>query len=188
MNRTELVVPAVLSVRPATGYAVRDLVHGRLGAFRGESFGQVHPAISRLVADGSVHPVEGGRAGSARYALTAAGRERLLAGLAGPPVPQRPRDGTLLRLFFGDLLGPAACADLVRQVRERAGERLAVLAAARAEVEGEIAAGDPRARYRLTTISAGEHTARAARAWCEETLAALAGEPPPPDPLGTIPR
>ncbi|WP_432544315.1 PadR family transcriptional regulator [Kineococcus sp. SYSU DK002] len=188
MNQTELVVLAVLSVRPATGYAVREVVHGQLGAFWGESFGQIYPAISRLVADGSVQPVEGGRAGSARYALTAAGRARLLDGLAAPPVPQRPRDGTLLRLFFGDLLGPAACADLVRQVRDRAGERIAELAAARAEVEGELAAGEPRARYWLMTISAGEHTARAALAWCEETLAALAGEPPPAGPLGTIPR
>ena len=178
-SQTDLVVLAVLSVRPASGYAVREHVQQQLGAFWSESFGQIYPALARLAAAGLITTGPGERRGSAVHSLTPAGREHLLRGLAEPPAPSRPRSGTLLRLFFGDLLGPRACADLVRAARDRAREQLGDLAAARAEVETEREAGGElaaHARYWLLTVSAGEHTARATLAWAEEALAEL--DPP----------
>jgi hypothetical protein len=81
----------------------------------------------------------------------------------------------MLRLFFGRILGAEACRDLLRQTKREAEQRLAQFQAIRAEL-----ATDPHTDhhpYWLLTISAGEHTARAAIAWADESLTALQGKP-----------
>jgi len=77
----------------------------------------------------------------------------------------------MLRLFFGRALGVDACRALLRQAKDEAEQRLAGFQAIRAEL-----ATDPDTEhhpYWLLTISAGEHTARAAIAWADESLTAL---------------
>jgi hypothetical protein len=76
----------------------------------------------------------------------------------------------MLRLFFGGLLGPDTCAEVVTAARDQAHALLATMAAARAEIAAE---GRPDAAYWLMTVSAGEHTARAQIAWADETLETL---------------
>jgi DNA-binding PadR family transcriptional regulator len=171
-TQTDLAVLAVLSIEPMTGYALRDAIRTHLGAFWSESFGQIYPALSRLRADGLVAAGEGDRSGSSLHSLTAAGRARLVELMREPPVSAPPRNGMLLRLFFGSVLGAAACHDLVTEARAQAVAMLEYLAAARRETESDPV-GLPQRPYWLMTISAGEHSARAAIAWADETLATL---------------
>jgi Predicted transcriptional regulators len=169
-NQTDLAVLAVLSAGPLTGYAVREAVTTHLGAFWSESFGQIYPALARLRDSGLVEADAGARGGSTVHRLTSAGRARLVELMREEPVSTPPRNGLLLRLFFGDALGPAACRSLVAEARAAAEERLEALASARRLTERDDPAHRP---YRLLTISAGEHSARAAITWADETLAAL---------------
>ena len=163
-----------LSVEPMSGYAIRQAITETLGHFWSESFGQIYPTLARLEADGLVTPDSAGRTSGSTYRLTAAGRRRL-ADLLREPIPSAPpRNGTLLRLFFGAHLGPQACADVVHEARDRALTSLAAMTAIRSEVERDP---DPNAAYWLITVSAGEHAARALLAWAEESLAMLAGLP-----------
>ena len=77
----------------------------------------------------------------------------------------------MLRLFFGHTLGAEGCRALLRQAKGEAEQRLTQFQAIRAEL-----ATDPHTEhhpYWLLTISAGEHTARAAIAWADESLTAL---------------
>lgn len=169
-SQTELAVLAALSVRPMTGYAAREAIVTELGMFWSESFGQIYPALARLREAGLVEAVQAQGSRSAVHRLTPAGRERLVELLREPVVASPPRNGMLLRLFFGDVLGPAACAELVLDARRRAEETLARLADARRGAEAE---NHPQQPYWLMTVSAGEHAARATLAWADETLAAL---------------
>lgn len=169
-GQTELAVLAALSVEPMTGYRLREAILAHLGAFWSESFGQIYPALARLRAEGSIEAIDGERTGSSTYRLTASGRARLVELMREPPVRTPPRNGMLLRLFFGEVLGPRACRALVDEYRGIAQQQLAELADARRTVEADAA---PQQAYQLMTISAGEHTARAAVAWADETLAAL---------------
>jgi DNA-binding PadR family transcriptional regulator len=155
-----------------TGYAVREEINQVLGHFWSESYGQIYPTLADLHRTGLIEAQAGGRPGSAIYSLTNAGRARLLTLLRQPHQPTPPRNGLLLRLFFGRALGVDACRSLVRQAKSDAEQRLAVLQAIRAALatETEDVEHHP---YWLLTISAGEHTARAAIAWAEESLAAL---------------
>ena len=171
-TQTDLAVLAALSVQPFTGYALRDAIRTHLGSFWSESFGQIYPALARLRDTGLVSASDGERTGSSHYELTAAGRRHLVELMREAPVRTPPRNGMLLRLFFGDVIGAAACRELVTEYRGIALQQLTELAAARGRVEAD--AGAPQQPYQLMTISAGEHTARAAVAWADETLTALA--------------
>lgn len=174
VRQTDLAVLGALSIEPMSGYAVREAIRDVLGQFWSESFGQIYPALAELEAGGYVARLPGDGRGS-RYALTEAGRERLRELLLTPAEPAPPRNGLLLRLFFGHELGLEGSVALVREQRDRALASLAALGAARADVEAEpeVGPGSEHRRYALLVISAGEHSARAALSWAEEALVEL---------------
>lgn len=171
-RQTELAVLCVLGVQPLTGYAVRAAIRDQLGFFWSESFGQIYPALAELERTGLVERHEGKKAGSSIFSLTSAGRARLVELLKEPDTPAPRRDGLMLRLFFGRVLGPDACRELVERARDSARQQLAVYESLRATVESEADYPQHQA-YWLITISAGEHSTRAAIDWADETLASL---------------
>ena len=172
-DQSQMAILGALSITPLTGYALREEIRDSLGHFWSESFGQIYPALAELERTGLVERTEGTDSRSTPYGITAAGRARLRELLAEPPQQTRPRNGLLLRLFFGGELAPELRVHMVTEAREEAQARLAQLAIARRDVEG-----DPRlehsARFILLTISAGEHSARATIDWADEALAELA--------------
>jgi DNA-binding PadR family transcriptional regulator len=170
---TELAVLGALSVQPMSGYAVRAAITETLGHFWSESFGQIYPTLARLEAEVLVVRDADGKTSGSTFRLTPSGRARLVDLLREPTAATPPRNGTLLRLFFGGLLGVDECRAILRDARDRAEQQLATLDAIRHGLEVETAA-DPDARYRLVTVLAGQHSARAAIAWADESLALLA--------------
>lgn len=173
-NQTELGVLGALSVRPMTGYAVREAIRDVLGHFWSESFGQIYPTLAHLQREGLVARSEGDRPGSSTYTLLPAGHDRLASLLRQPHTPAPPRNGLMLRLFFGHTLGPDACRPLIEQARTDALAQLNSYEAIRAEIEADMQDAEHRP-YWLLTVSAGEHTARAAIAWADDALAELDG-------------
>jgi len=171
-SQTEVAVLGGLSVEPMTGYALREAIRDVLGHFWSESFGQIYPTLAELERGGYVRRRGSPRPGSSVFAITASGRARLRDLLRQPVQSTPPRNGLLLRLFFGRHLGPDACRALVLEAREEARRRLAEYGAIRQEIASDET--NPKDRpYWLLTISAGELTARAALAWAEEALATL---------------
>ena len=163
---------AALSVAPSTGYAVREQIRDQLGMFWSESFGQIYPALGRLRAQALVRTTDGDRPGSSVFELTPEGRTRLVELLREPASTLPPRNGLLLRLFFGNELGASACRELVVEARARAVDQLTRLSVARREAEAEPLT-TPQRPYWLITVAAGEHAARAAIAWADETIGVL---------------
>jgi DNA-binding PadR family transcriptional regulator len=115
--QTELAVLGVLSVEPMSGYAVRRAITGSMGLFWSESFGQIYPTLARLLEDGLVAPAGHGRTSGSSYAITEVGRRRLRELLTQPVPSTPPRNGRLLRLFFGALVGAQTCAEVVEEAR-----------------------------------------------------------------------
>jgi DNA-binding PadR family transcriptional regulator len=155
-----------------TGYALREAIRDVLGHFWSESFGQIYPALADLESQGYVRRQDSARPGSSVYAITEAGLARLRELLSEPVQSAPPRNGLLLRLFFGRQLGPGACRELLRQAKADAERQLAQYRAIRQEIEQDPGAGSDRV-YWLVTVSAGEHGAQGVIAWAEEALAAL---------------
>ena len=171
-NQTEAAVLGALTVMPMTGYALREAIRDVLGHFWSESFGQIYPTLARLERNGLVKRTDSARTGSSTFRITPAGRRRLRELLAQPIQPVPPRNGLMLRLFFGRQLGREACRELVLEAKAEAERNLAGLAAIRRELDQEVEHAEDRP-YWLLTVSAGEHSARAAIAWADEALAAL---------------
>jgi DNA-binding PadR family transcriptional regulator len=155
-----------------SGYAVREAIRDQLGHFWSESFGQIYPTLASLSADGLVRKAAGERAGSSTFSLTEAGRIRLLELLKTPEVTTPPRNGLMLRVFFGHTLGPDAVAVLIAETREQVLVQLATFDAIAQMMEHETSYPEHRPYWALT-VSAGRHSAAAALAWCDEALEAL---------------
>lgn len=159
-----------------SGYAVREAIKDQLGHFWSESFGQIYPTLSSLTAAEFVEKRPGDRSGSSEFALTTEGRNRLLELLQAPEVMTPPRNGLMLRVFFGHTLGPDAVAALIEETREQVLVQLATFDGITRMMEHE--ADHPEHRpYWALTVSAGRHSALGALAWCDEALEALSGFP-----------
>ena len=171
-NQTRMAVLGGLSIAPMTGYALREQIRDALGRFWAESFGQIYPALAELEREGLIERQAALRAGSSTFALTPQGSLRLRELLAEAPQPVKPRNGVLLRLFFGRQLGEEACRQLVADTRAAAEAELAELRDIRAEL---LADTGPDAPFILLTVLAGEHSARASLAWADEAMGVLDG-------------
>ena len=171
-NQTDTAVLGALSVIPMTGYAVRESIRDVLGHFWSESFGQIYPALARLEKAKLIRRQGDKRTASSVFAITPSGVARLRQLLSEPIQIVPPRNGLMLRLFFGRQIGPDACRALLTQARADAELRLVEYRAIRQEIDtdDELAPDRP---YWLLTISAGEHNARSTLAWADESLAAL---------------
>ena len=170
-RQTDVAVLGALSVESMSGYALRQAISDVLGHFWSESFGQIYPTLAELRADGLVEVAQADKDSKPKFAITERGLEHLRARLSEPPQSERPRNGTLLRLFFGRRLGLDGCRDLLEQARRQAVEQLAGFEAIRREIQAEEPTDDH--PFFLLTVSAGEHAVRATAAWAEESLLVL---------------
>lgn len=166
----------VLSLGAMTGYEIRRTVEASIGNFWSESFGQIYPALKRLVKDGlaeKVPEVHGGR-GTVRkaYRLTASGRKRLDAWLQTASVERVPRNEMLLKLFFAGRLGPAAARAQVAAYQEILASRLAHYEGVR-ELFSTQYARFPDAPYWRMTLDYGVAETEALQGWCKATLRQL---------------
>jgi DNA-binding PadR family transcriptional regulator len=168
-------VLGMLSIRPMSGYDIKQAIGESVGYFWNESYGRIYPSLQRLAAEGLARRKTERRDGRPErqiYSLTSKGRRSLERWLALPIRKQKPRSELLLKLFFGRHLPAAAAVRLVEQYRQ---EQVQSLAAFRS-LEREVKAQRPRPPdqpFWLITIRFGEHNSRAAIEWCDETLQSL---------------
>ena len=174
-SQTRMAVLGGLSIEPMTAYALREAIRDVLGHFWSESFGQIYPALKELEEEGHVRRRDGERARSSVFEITESGTALLLELLIEPIRDTPPRDGLMLRLFFGRTLGRERCAGLLRAARDAAAARVAQFEGMHAQLSA--AEGDtPDWPFMEITLRAGIHHSRATIAWAEESLSALEGE------------
>lgn len=175
-SQTEMAVLGGLSIEPMTAYALREAIRDVLGHFWSESFGQIYPTLNALEANGHVRRQGGQRSRSSVYSVTPAGRDRLHELLSEPVQESQPRNGLLLRLFFGRTLGVDRCRDLLQQTRSSADAKLAEYRKLLADLT--VAEGHtPDWPFMRLTILAGIHQSQATIAWADEALSTLRKEP-----------
>lgn len=172
-SQTRLAVLGALSVEPMTGYAVRAAIGHTLGHFWHESFGQIYPTLAELEAESLIRRTAPGLTSGAVFEITPTGESALVELLAGPIRRAPPRNGLLLRLFFGRHLGVDGCRRMLTEALADAEASAAHLAEIRAASDSERVSPDQ--PYWLMTLSAGEYAVRAQIAWLRESLAVLDG-------------
>lgn len=170
-SQTRLAVLGALSVEPMTGYAVRAAIAETLGHFWHESFGQIYPTLAELEAEGLVRRTDPGRTSGAVFALTPSGLTSLQDLLATDIPRTPPRNGLLLRLFFGRHLGVEGCRRMLDEALTEAEESVARFAGIRAASDAEPPSLD--GPFWSMTLAAGEYAARAQVDWLRDCLAQL---------------
>jgi PadR family transcriptional regulator AphA len=178
---TDYALLGLLSIEPMSGYDIRQNFRESLNFFWNESYGQIYPALKRLLAQGYIAPVAGRRNGRRErraYTVTSTGRAHLRIWLAKPPRKQPIRDELLLKVFLGRLAAPGACAEHIRRLRREQEELLARYQEIKKRV-GIERAGHPHTRFWYMTLKHGIEMRRARIRWCDETLAALEELPKP---------
>jgi PadR family transcriptional regulator AphA len=175
-NRTSYVILGLLSIESnQSGYDIRKAVESSVGYFWGESYGQIYPALKRLVAGGLIAPSMSASVGKRRrqeYSLTDAGRACLREWLALPFQNDPPRNEFLLKLFFGREAEPGVSAGHIRDLHAKNRRMLATLQEleALARTQGSQ---NPHQPYWMLTLSLGIALTRAALEWGESALAML---------------
>ena len=164
----------MLSLRPMSGYELRQTIEGSIGNFWSESFGQIYPTLKKLEQDDLVSVEEGERAGSKVYSLTKAGSEHLRQWLTVMPQPQVARNELLLKLFFGNLQPVEQARAQVEDWNRREIADLARYESILRTLQREHS-GSPGLPFWLMTVRYGMAQTRALIGWCEETMAVLDG-------------
>jgi PadR family transcriptional regulator AphA len=113
-------VLGLLSAGEQSGYDLKKRADSSVGYFWTPAKSRIYAILPRLVEAGLVrrrNVRQRGRPDKQLYRLTPEGRRALVSWLArGPVEPDLERHLLLLKLYFGELAGPEA---LIEQVRER---------------------------------------------------------------------
>jgi PadR family transcriptional regulator, regulatory protein AphA len=165
----------LLSLRPMSGYDIRQMVSQSIGNFWSESYGQIYPGLKRLAAAGLVEREverQKGRPDRIVYSLTPAGRKRLREWLKVPVARTVPRNELLLKMFFGVEVSPKVSREHVEAFLHVQKEAVKTYAAIAKSLRRHNA-GEPQLPYWLMTLSYGQHSSAAMVKWCNETLKEL---------------
>ena len=164
----------LLSLGPMSGYEMRQMMERSTANFWTESYGQIYPALKRMVKDGLATVEEQQKDGRAKkvYKLTGEGERRLRRWLGVETKPQVHRNELLLKVFFGDRAERGAIAAQVVAERERCEDDLQRYEATLLRMEMEHARHPAMPYWRMAARCGMAH-AKASIAWCEETLAEL---------------
>ncbi len=165
----------LLSLRPMSGYDIRQMVSRSIGYFWSESYGQIYPGLKRLAAAGLVEKKierKNGKPDRHLYSITPDGRERLRAWLKIPVAEEVARNELLLKLFFGAHISASVSREHVISNMEFHRRSLKVYTAMAKQLQIDHA-NDPQLPYWLITLNHGKHYSGAMLRWCKETLVEL---------------
>lgn len=170
-----VILLGLLTIEPMSGYDLRQTIHGSVGHFWNESYGQIYPNLKKLAQDGFVRSRterQKGKPDRYIYSITEKGRERLRKWLAVPPQPEIPRNEMLLKLFLGEQTSPEILIGYVEEMSRQCRALLALLD--RTVCEG-IAAHQqyPAAPYWNMAARYGQLEMQAHLRWAKETLEEL---------------
>ena len=179
---TDFAVLGMLTLKPMSGYEIRQTISESIAYFWTESFGQIYPTLNRLAKEGLV--TRRGERGLSRtrhiYSITDAGREALSAWLKQPAAPQVPRNELLFKLFFSRHASPADAIAQIERFREAAlRERTRF-----EKLDRELLARHadrPELPYWMITLRHGQLENEAHIRWAAEALQLLAELEGPPE-------
>lgn len=169
----------LLSIRPMSGYDIKDFISKGLSHFWTESYGNIYPVLRRLNEEGLVtRKTERGKGSPDRhvYSLTVRGRGVLLEWLQAETEEEPPiRSELLLKTFFGAQLGRTSLIAHIERFAAQQRTRLERLRSAAVLVE-KAQKTDPNAFFWQLTARRGLIVTEARLSWAEETARALDGD------------
>jgi DNA-binding PadR family transcriptional regulator len=169
---------SALTERSCSGYDLAKQFDGSVGFFWHASHQQIYRELTKLEQRGliaaEVVPQEG-RPDKKNYSVTTAGKTLLQDWIAQPAPCPPTKDELLVKLFVGYLVPPETLLAVLRHARQQHEDTLATYRAIEQQYFADPAALSQSARFQYITLRNGIHYETGWLAWCDETLAVLAG-------------
>ncbi len=165
----------MLTIEPMTGYDIRKTMEESTAYFWSESYGQIYPALKRMLEAGWVSceaDAQERNRPKKVYSITDVGLEILKTWLEQPTHKEPKRNELLLKLFFGVNTSKVVCKRHIQKELIFAEEQLPLMQKTYAEIK-QLYQRNPHQLYWLITINFALHHFKAHIAWCKETLELL---------------
>jgi PadR family transcriptional regulator AphA len=173
---TRFAVLGILSLRPMSGYEIKQAYQRGLVNFWSVSYGQIYPLLRELTEERLVS--RSGRSGARdqqRYSLTSKGRMELARWIQRAPAELPRRNELLLKIFFGTPADAALLRQHIAKSLKDEKQRLEQYAVTRDWLEKEHAR-NPRRPFWALTLQFGQAVAEARLKWAEGALKSLKKE------------
>lgn len=174
-NKTHNAILGMLSIKPMSGYEIRQTMQQSTANFWSESDGQLYPALAKLTKLGLVsckatkkdNPRE-----KKEYRITAAGKVELKKWLQQEAETHVIRNEFLLKLFFGANVSSEINLEHMRAYRYRTKSRLSGLIETKKKAEQEYK-DSPHAPYWIMSIDYGIQLIQGQLVWCDHVIETL---------------
>lgn len=156
---------------PLSGYDIKNQLDRAVSPFWNESFGQIYPSLALLESLGLIEGAVDASSSRGRksYRVTPAGRKVIREWLSLPPMDERPRSQTLLKVILGDLVPLEVTLGHLEGHAVLWEERVKVLQLEEANLVQEDSLSPSFAFY-LAAIRAGIRIAQARVEWAKEAI------------------
>jgi PadR family transcriptional regulator AphA len=184
LTPTAKVVLGMLALGARTGYDIKRAIDLSTRFFWNASYGQIYPELHRLAERGLVSATPDPPGGRRRtsYALTASGRAVLGEWLRDDTsMTFEARDESVLRLFFGDLLGSEDVIANLRAKQHFCEQALALFREIEPQARTGFMADDQ--LYPYVSLLYGIELLEWMYGWCDRTATAIEAGELPPKPL-----
>jgi PadR family transcriptional regulator, regulatory protein AphA len=174
-NSTAHALLGLLSIKPMSGYDLRQFIPETIGHFWNDSYGQIYPALRQMAEEGLVEKrteAQKGKPDRHIYSLTGLGRERLQDWLELPFAMEVPRNELLLKMFFGAHTSASVNREHIDTFLAKQERDLAMFVGTAAFLAKQYP-DDPQLPFWLITLNRGRHDTSARIAWARETLEEL---------------
>jgi DNA-binding PadR family transcriptional regulator len=167
-KKMDYAILGLLCHESLTGYEIKIRIDTTLKFFWSASFGSIYPTLNYLVNEGLITKFETTDNGRAKviYTITSDGKKHLKEWLVLPVTKDELKYETLLKLFFGNEIGPNISLEHVNNFELKIKAELPFLK--KANIELKKIQSEEAHRYYLLTAMFGELVYSAYLKWCEE--------------------
>ncbi len=175
LSKTDYAILGMLSITSMSGYEIRQMIQQSTANFWSESYGQLYPALAKLVKLGLINfkLAQEKQAQSKKiYQLNPSGSKELKQWLALEPTKSIIRNELLLKLFFGANVSSQVNLDHVQHEADQTAARLQEFKLARTRLI-KTHPDSPHLEYWLMTLQYGYDLAAAKLKWCKNFIKKL---------------
>ncbi len=174
-KKIDYVLLGMLSHEELTGYDIKKRLENRFKFFWNASYGSIYPALANLEQEKKITSKSCDENGRERivYTITEEGRNTLCSWLQKPVVKDELRYETLLKLFFGNEVGPEVTIHHIKAFQSKIEKELSFLKGYTKQLEKYNT--DPAHQYYLLTVKFGVRSYESYLEWCNDAIKILRG-------------
>ena len=178
-SKTRYSILVMLSIKPMSGYDMKQFTKDVISNFWSESYGQIYTNLKILIEEGLISArevKEGKKPYKTVYEITSQGSLVLGEWLCEPVSTQVPRDELSLKLFIGPLIPLKVSLQHIITHREQQKQQLDTLKQAINKMEKEVPNEVPYKDYWISGSKLGILVREARLKWCDEMESLIKGK------------